>query len=225
VIPDRQGSLEGGSEDLVTARGLCFARTQMLRKTHGSLVVAVLLTGCSLLVEGTLEGKPPTDGGGGNTDDRRCNSDEECLLFPDHVTDCTQVCVGAMPGTPGTCRRDDPVGTPDTTACGGPGSGRICVDRACKVRGCGDGYVDREASPPEYCDDGDTNDTNTCNNSCTRRCTAPAPPNCNDGNSCNGAETCGAAGVCEGSALEADGTACMIGGDTGTCEHGACVVD
>lgn len=207
------------------ARGLCFARTQMLRKTYGSLVVAVLLTGCSLLVEGTLEGKQPTLPEGG-TDDRRCSSDEECLLFMNHITDCTQVCVGASAGSQGTCRLNDPVGTPDATPCGGPGSGRICVDRTCKVRGCGDGYVDREASPPEYCDDGDTNDANSCNNSCTRRCTGGAPPNCTDGNSCNGTEgTCPASGFCEGTPLEPDGTACMIGAETGMCVRGACVAE
>lgn len=196
----------------------------MQRSIHVSVLAAFLLAGCSLVVESTLEGKQPA-GEDGGTDNRRCNSDDECLLFADYITDCTQVCVGASPGTPGTCRRNDAVGTPDTTPCGGPGSGRICVNRTCKVRGCGDGYVDREATPPEYCDDGDTNDANSCNNSCTRSCVPPAP-NCTDGNPCNGMETCGASGLCEASPPLADGTACQTpGGDAGTCAGGVCVAE
>jgi cysteine-rich repeat protein len=191
----------------------------MLRNTHASLLVTVLLAGCSLVVESTLEGKQPLPEEDGGPTGRVCSNDADCLLFPDHILDCTQRCVA------GVCVLRHSQGTPDGTSCGPTGDDRICVDQTCVNRACGDGYVDREATPREYCDDGDTDDADGCNNMCTRPCVAPAPTNCSDGNPCNGAETCGAGGVCEGSALEADGTSCMIGGDTGTCRRGACVVE
>lgn len=181
----------------------------------------VLLAGCSLVVESTLEAKQgdPDSGPTGS----RCTTTDQCLRVEGQQFDCTLQCVGASAGTQGTCV-SVAAGTPDGTPCGD--EGEICVERECVTRGCGDGYVDRAATPPEYCDDGDTNDSNGCNNMCTRPCVAPAPTNCSDGNSCNGDETCGAAGVCEGSALEADGTSCRTGGgDTGMCVRGACVVE
>jgi len=83
--------------------------------------------------------------------------------------------------------------------------------------------------PPEFCDDGNDNPDDGCNNNCTRSCAPPAPAECGDGNPCNGDETCMTimtVSVCRASSPPADGTTCTdAGGTAGTCEFGECFPD
>jgi hypothetical protein len=67
--------------------------------------------------------------------------------------------------------------------------GRVCVERACLIRECGDGWVDEAAG--EECDLGHTgnNDPQSgCEPDCTFTCTEDA--DCDDGDTCSGAELC-----------------------------------
>jgi len=190
---------------------------------------AMLASACTVLVESELEGKGQPDSGtsqddGGSRPDRpsgpRCSNTQQCLQIADRVFDCTQRCVE------GVCVSDAAGGTPDGVQCGGMASGQICVGASCVTRECGDGFVDRMATPPEYCDDGNDNPDDACNNECTRSCVPPAPPNCDDGSVCNGMEMCDSgSGTCRASPPADDGTACMVGDTAGTCQRGACVVE
>ncbi len=104
----------------------------------------------------------------------------------------------------------------------------LCVAGVCRngLPACGDGHLDRYATPPEYCDDGNTNDVDACNNSCTRLCMPPAPP-CSDGDPCNGDERCRSTGtaLCTTTAGLADGTPCAFAdGRMGYCSEARCVV-
>lgn len=92
----------------------------------------------------------------------------------------------------------------------------LCVGGRCQVSRCGDGVVDRARG--EYCDDGNTVDTDACNNACTRACGA----SCDDGEPCNGAEGC-ANGVCAPGSPLPDGTVCRTTGKGATCFSGVCV--
>jgi hypothetical protein len=66
--------------------------------------------------------------------------------------------------------------------------GRVCVERACLIRECGDGWVDEEAG--EECDEGHGNNTSGsgCEPDCTFTCTEDT--DCDDGDICNGQEAC-----------------------------------
>lgn len=132
-----------------------------------------------------------------------------------HEFDCNQEC------SEGLCRQIS-IGTPDGTTCG-IGSAEICVGGMCVAARCGDGFVDRSATPPEYCDDGNTNDNDGCSNSCTRNCVLPAPQ-CEDGNPCNGEEACAGDGLCTTTPAPAEGAPCRIGAETGVCDSGRCTV-
>ncbi|MCA9605720.1 MAG: DUF4215 domain-containing protein [Myxococcales bacterium] len=170
--------------------------------------------GCSVIVDGTLNDKDQDSGPMGET----CSFDAQCISFDPF--NCNRIC-----GPEGRCI-DGPA--PDGTRCG-MGTGQHCVDQTCVVRSCGDGYVDRTATPPEYCDDGNTNPDDGCNNLCTRSCAPPAPANCSDANPCNGEESCAdVAGmmVCRATAPAMDGTECDAGGGApGTCQSSVCVAD
>lgn len=76
-----------------------------------------------------------------------------------------------------------PIGTPCTTGAG-------CIGGVCTLpeyvppppptSTCGNGIVERAVDPPEYCDDGNTNDADLCSSTCTRSCLPPATPSCNE---------------------------------------------
>lgn len=180
--------------------------------------VAAGSAGCTAIVDSELANKAPQVDGG--PDGPRCDNTEQCLMLPDELFNCSLECVDRV------CV-ETASGTPDGTACGGSGGTQICAGGTCVMRRCGDGYVDRTAMPPEYCDDGNTNDGDGCNNECTRSCVAPAPANCSDGDPCNGEETCGdVMGICRASRELEDGTACTTrDSTTGTCQRGTCVPD
>ncbi|MCB9593833.1 MAG: hypothetical protein H6719_13955 [Sandaracinaceae bacterium] len=174
--------------------------------------LAGLGAGCSVIVDGELNNRGSDSGVGGQT----CMFDAQCISFDPF--NCNRVC-----GPEGRCI-DGPA--PDGTRCG-MGGPQHCVAQVCVMRVCGDGYVDRNASPPEYCDDGNMVDTDSCNNACTRSCSAPAPANCSDANPCNGEETCAdVMGVmlCRAAAAPAENSACTTDtGETGTCRDKVCV--
>jgi cysteine-rich repeat protein len=185
-----------------------------LRPVWALAAIALCAPACSIVVDDTLRGR------GGTTDTgmvgETCTTDEQCVSFD--AFNCRRVCVE------GHCMGGAPLETPDGTACGNTGT-EHCVDAVCVTRECGDGFVDRTATPIEYCDDGNENPDDGCNNVCTRSCVAPAPANCDDGNTCNGTETCMAGvGLCRGSAPLADDTECEISaGTSGVCSHGLCI--
>lgn len=117
-------------------------------------------------------------------------------------------------------------GMADGTSCGQSPPDHICVNGSCRVRGCGDGYVDWTASPPEQCDDGNKIPGDGCENDCTFTCQHNA--DCDDGNICNGLETC-QNHICIDSNLLPDSTPCQLPGDgglvNGTCMSGMCVAN
>jgi hypothetical protein len=197
----------------------------MARSLFAFVLVSLLSSGCSLIVEDTLQNKAPQDGGNGDSGPTgaTCAITADCLRGAE-AFDCTQVCVGAMPGHPGRCSGG--MQTPDGTVCGMSGGTRICVGGTCVAEECGDGYVNRTKDNPEYCDLGDRNGpTAACHPDCTRNC-GSGFPNCTDGNTCNGMETCSASGTCQAQRLDAvEGTACVVGDQTGTCSMGSCVPD
>ena len=84
---------------------------------------------------------------------------------------------------------------------------------------CGDGIVDRDGG--ENCDDGNTNDTDACNNACTRAC-GGAIPSCDDNDPCNGVESC-VDGLCDAPPTEPDGTICRFSGKGATCFDATCI--
>lgn len=176
------------------------------------LALVILLGGCSLVVDNELSDRMGMDAGPtGET----CTTDEQCVSFDPF--NCNRVC-----GDSGRCEDGD---TPDGVACGMTGT-EICVGETCVTRECGDGFVDRSAMPPEFCDDGNDVDTDSCNNNCTRSCVPPARPNCDDGDPCNGMEMCiMAMGYCRASPALDDGTACNVGGVDGECYLGVCETD
>lgn len=120
--------------------------------------LAGLGAGCSVIVDGELNNRGSDSGVGGQT----CMFDAQCISFDPF--NCNRVC-----GPEGRCI-DGPA--PDGTRCG-MGGPQHCVAQVCVMRVCGDGYVDRNASPPEYCDDGNMVDTDSCNNACTRSLLGP----------------------------------------------------
>ncbi len=182
------------------------------------LLVLPLLLGCSIIVEGQLATQ---DSGTDAPSGQSCSFDAQCISLDPFG--CNRVC-----GPDGFCRDGAP---PEGTSCG-TRPREICVAVAggleCLPSACGDGYVDRTATPPEYCDDGNDNPDDGCNNMCTRSCAPPAPAECGDGNSCNGQETCMtvmAVAFCRASSPAADGTTCDAAGAPGTCRAGACIPD
>lgn len=174
------------------------------------LGLCALTGGCSLIVDSELGSK--TDAG---STGEVCTTDAQCISF--QPFNCNRVC-----GDDGRCV--DGPRAPDGTRCG-MGTNMHCVGTAgCVTKECGDGFVDR--TEREYCDDGNDNPDDGCNNMCTRSCVPPAPANCDDGDACNGMEVCGMVmGVCRTGPPADDGTACMAGGSPGTCQAGACVVE
>jgi cysteine-rich repeat protein len=174
-----------------------------------SFALAGSALGCSFIVDDRLSSRGNGDAGStGET----CTTDAQCISFDPF--NCNRTC-----GDDGHCRTG--ASAPDGTACGSTGT-EICVDATCVTRECGDGYVDRTAATPEYCDDGNTVDTDGCNNACTRSCVAPAPANCDDRDTCNGTETC-TGGLCAASGPATAGTTCMDGTVAGVCAAGICV--
>lgn len=166
-----------------------------------------------MIVDGQLSGKDADAGPMGP----RCDNTQQCLMLRDREFDCSQECVGNVCVSGRT--------TPDGTACA-PAGDQICVRGTCVDPGCGNGFVERMGTLPEYCDDGNMNPDDGCNNECTRSCVPPAPPNCSDGDVCNGEETCGSAlGLCRPAMRAEDGTPCMVAAAPGTCQAGVCVVE
>jgi cysteine-rich repeat protein len=164
-------------------------------------------------VDAELEGKVDPDAGPSGP---ACDNTQQCLRISDRIFDCSQQCVDGVCVTGRT--------TPDGIACGEAGSDQICVSASCVPRECGDGYVDRTASPPEFCDDGNDNDGDACNNNCTRSCVPPAPAVCDDGDPCNGVESCDS--VCQTEPQEPDGTECSTDDvPDGVCQRGECVAE
>ena len=183
------------------------------------LLVLPLAFGCSVIVEGQLTDRDAGgDAGGGES----CSFDAQCISLDPFG--CNRVC-----GEDGFCRDGVP---PEGTACG-TRPREICVEGdtgelECLVSTCGDGYVDRTATPPEYCDDGNDNPDDGCNNMCTRSCAPPAPAECGDADDCNGQESCMtvmALAFCRASGPEPDGTVCDADGVPGTCDGGECFPD
>ncbi len=199
----------------------------MARPLHVLVVVMLLTSGCSVIVDDMLNNKMPDAGASGPA----CSTTADCLQIADRVFDCMQVCVGAAPGHPGACVSG--MRSPDGLVCGGSGGTQICVGGDCVQRRCGDGYVDRRADPPEYCDNGGGNGPSaSCRPNCTRPCVPPARAICDDDhNDCNGMEMCDtASGVCVAQRFDpsmntTDGTACMVRTMPGTCHMGMCVVN
>lgn len=185
-----------------------------MRLTRTLLCLSTLLTafapGCTVIVESQLENKDAGPSGIPCESDRQCVSQE-----PDN---CQQACVG------GFCTTGTPAD--DGTVCGAAGM-RICQGGFCEVSECGDGYPDRGGTPPEYCDDGNSNDMDGCTSMCTRAC-GPGLPNCDDGDSC-GTESCmmiPAGMFCRAEAAMPDGTACNSRTVMeGTCVRGTCVAN
>ena len=177
------------------------------------LVLSFLAVGCSVIVEGQLTNR---DSGADAPTGQSCTFDANCISFDPF--NCNRVC-----GAAGRCM-DGPA--PEGTRCG-MGANMHCVGGACVMRTCGDGYVDRTATPAEYCDDGNDNPDDGCNNMCTRSCAAPAPAECGDGNECNGQETCMtvmALAFCRASEPLAEDHDCTdAAGTAGTCQAGSCV--
>ncbi len=194
----------------------------MRRSLLALVLLALLSGGCSLIVEDTLQNKTDTPDSGPTGP--ACTQTPDCLQIADIAFDCTQVCVGASPGHPGVCTHG--MRTPDGTVCGMSGGARICVNSDCVMRTCGDGYLDRLASPPEYCDDGANNGPSArCHEDCTRQCGAIGGmsfPTCTDNDPCNGAEDCVSNLCVVTSAPLPEGAECMAGGQAGTCHSGVC---
>lgn len=200
----------------------------MARSLFALVLVSLLSGGCSLIVEDMLQNKTARDGGNGDSGltGRTCAITEDCLRG-DQDANCTQVCVGAMPGQPGHCVTG--MRTPDGTFCRSTDGERICVNGSCVIEGCGDGYVNRAKANPEYCDEGEDNVAGGhCDTDCSRRC-GPTFPNCLIGTECNGVETCNTAtSRCEAPRVDRvdafDGMSCTDEDDqAGTCSMGACV--
>ena len=120
-------------------------------------------------------------------DGNPCNGDEKC-----------------NPDT-GVCDRTPPLA--DGSVCG-EGPRRICLAGSCQESICGDLFVDREKTPPEECDDGNSTNGDGCNNNCTFSCHGNVE--CEDDNKCNGSETCDVEGThtCRPGTNEPPGTAC-----------------
>lgn len=173
------------------------------------------MLGCSVIVDGQLQGR---DSGADAASGETCTFDAQCISFDPF--NCNRVC-----GAAGQCV-DGPA--PEGTRCG-MGANMHCVTGTCVPRTCGDGFVDRAATPPEYCDDGNDNPDDGCNNMCTRSCAAPAPAECGDGDECNGQESCMtimALAFCRSSEALPDDQECEdSSGAPGTCQLGTCVPD
>ena len=184
------------------------------------------LGGCSVIVEGELDRKADAGSASGDagTDagdiGPTCADDAQCISFDPF--NCNRVC-----GPANRCI-DGPA--PDGTRCGMAGSMQHCVRQTCVMRGCGDGFLDRESMPPEDCDDGNADPDDGCNNDCTRSCAPPAPANCADNDPCNGEEACADVGgmmMCRvtGRPL-ADGSECTTrAGAPGVCRSQRCVAE
>ncbi len=176
--------------------------------------LGALGAGCSVIVESQLNDREGDAGPTGET----CNFDAQCISFDPF--NCNRIC-----GPENRCI-DGPA--PDGTRCGMAGATMHCVAQTCVMRTCGDGYLDRSATPPEYCDDGNMNPDDGCNNVCTRSCAPPAPANCADANPCNGEESCAdvmGMMLCRSTPAPANGATCDAAGAPGTCQDGTCVPD
>lgn len=182
-----------------------------------ALLTLALLPACSVIVETELENKGGSQDSGPDTGPigPACDNTQQCLMFDERKFDCAQACID------GRCVAGP---TPDGTLCGGTGAMQNCVDARCVTRECGDSYTDRRGASPEFCDDGNDAEMDGCTSMCTRSCVPPAPANCSDGNVCNGEESC-TSGFCRATSQAADGTACMVGTDPGSCQAGRCVAD
>lgn len=189
--------------------------------------MAVLaLSGCSLVVEKMIEDLPEAadDGGVGAF----CRTAQDCFDNPMTWTNCLQTCELSGDGR-GHCVLGP--AAPDGVVCGGSDGAEICVAGACVMRRCGDGFLDRNADPPEYCDDGNSNEDDFCR-TCQTPCTNPAPPTtclmsptdpCTGGvGSCDSTSD---PGFCIAPMGQADGTTCTLedGTSPGVCQTGHCI--
>jgi cysteine-rich repeat protein len=136
----------------------------------------------------------------------------------------THTCTAGTPEANGTmCGANADGGIPDAAV------GSICKGGMCVSGQCGDGVVE----PGEQCDFGAGNGPGTgCENNCAFSCTL-SPNSCVTTDPCGGTNTCTAftftedAGSSPGQKCETgmpltNGTACSIGGNTGTCQSGVC---
>lgn len=157
-----------------------------------------------------------------------CMTSHDCLDVAGEQLNCAQECALAADGM----RRCIPGRAPDGTYCG-DGTDSVCVMGECRARRCGDGFVDRLAMPPEYCDDGNTNETDACTNACTRTCDPPATPTCTEvpinSDRCSGGDgrcvTDAAGSYCVANPGFADDTPCIFEGAQGVCLAGRCVTE
>lgn len=200
----------------------------MTRFTFITVALAAPIVGCSVIVDDMIAQLPgPSSDGGPDTRDG-CRTTQDCFLAEGAMFNCHVQCVMDAAGE-GRCDRNEEINTPDGVYCGVVADeNQICIGGRCVDRACGDGFVDRRGPMPEYCDPGDP--SMTCDADCTRRCEAPAPRTCPEG---DGNECMGGAGVCNTdrdpdacfpSAVVPDGTPCMLTGERmGTCEAGACI--
>jgi cysteine-rich repeat protein len=147
-----------------------------------------------------------------------CLQTSDCLAISGRENDCTQRCLESR------CATDPVGGTPDGNVCGTNATERdICLDQQCVPSRCGDGYIDRSANVPEYCDDGNLDEADQCTTACTRSCEPPFPTLCDDGDACSGLEAC-TGGICTvTSATLPDRTPCTPrAGGLGECQQGRC---
>jgi len=160
------------------------------------------LSGCSLLVEDTLNGRGTMDAGMADV--------PLDTALPDAPTSGCGV-------------------APDGTRCAVEGllDLRICIEGACVPASCGDGFVETrmvDDEGPEICDDGNGTGGDGCDPDCTFSCTtATESEDCDDGLVCNGLETCDeSTHACAQGTAAADGVECVVEGFDTTCMGGIC---
>ena len=182
-----------------------------------ALVLAALVaSGCSVLVDGTLAGRGGSDAG----------LDSFVLADTNPARD-TGPMIDTGPAGPCT-------GQLDGLHCDIPGLAEpfLCIGGVCTLSRCGDGQRDNRMGSmhePEQCDDGNAIDGDGCDSDCTYSCATNA--DCLDTETCNGMETCDTTTThaCVAGTMVADNTACTIPMSStmavchaGTCRSGAC---
>jgi cysteine-rich repeat protein len=124
---------------------------------------------------------------------------------------CGPVTVSGQMGqkcSPGTAEAN---GTP----CG---TGMICINSACMMGVCGDGFV----TAPEECDDANTVNGDGCDNDCKYSCVSTDPTrNCTPADACAGQGTCNdTTHKCTAGTPLTNGTPCGTGNDY--CKNSVC---
>ena len=133
-------------------------------------------------------------------------------------------CSGVETCDAGVCARAAPLADGDACdADADPGTRDVCVFETCVASACGDRFLDAGASPPEQCDDGDTDVGDGCGATCQlESCTMDG--DCDDENQCTTGHVC-VGGTCQLGVARADGAACDLDMDGETrdlCVRGFC---